>query len=254
MEIEFPFIPQRIAIISSRSAAGYTDFMKHLSGNSNGYVFYSSLFEAPLQGSDTERGIISALERIAGHIENFDVVVIIRGGGSQTDLSWFDNYNIAYFITQFPVPVITGIGHEKDLSVTDIVAHRSLKTPTAVADFLVECMLNAENYIIEISNKLTDRSLKIIEQTKEWMISAKMKLIPLARIMISGFREELSSTLVNMISTGKEKPAIMELTDTYLLIRRATRNTPQAQRVGRGLIPSRSPNMVATPLPPRKPA
>jgi len=203
-EIEFPFIPQRIAIISSRSAAGYSDFLKHLSENSYGYIFYSSLFEAPLQGSDTERGIISALERIAGHIENFDVVVIIRGGGSQTDLSWFDNYNIAYFITQFPVPVITGIGHEKDLSVTDIVAHRSLKTPTAVADFLVECMLNAENYIIEISNELTDRSLKIIEQTKEWMISAKMKLIPLARIMISGFREELSSTLVNMISTGKE--------------------------------------------------
>jgi len=203
-ELAFPFVPQRIAVVSSRSAAAYTDFMQHLSGNSNGYVFYSFLFEAPLQGSETESGIIYALERIAGHIEKFDVVVIIRGGGSQTDLSWFDNYNIAYFITQFPIPVITGIGHEKDLSVTDIVAHRSLKTPTAVADFLIECMLNADNYIIDISKELTDRSLKIIEQTKEWIISAKMKLIPLARIMISGFREELSSTLLDMISTGKE--------------------------------------------------
>ena len=203
-ELEFPYVPQRIAVVSSRSAAGYTDFMKHLSENNNGYVFYSYLFEAPLQGSETESGIISALERIAGHIEKFDVVVIIRGGGSQTDLSWFDNYNIAYFITQFPIPVITGIGHEKDFSVTDIVAHRSLKTPTAVADFLVDCMINAENHILEIRNELTGISLKIIEQTKERIISAKVRLIPMARLMISGFREELSATLVDMISTGKE--------------------------------------------------
>lgn len=203
-ELEFPYVPQRIAVVSSRSAAGYTDFMKHLSENNNGYVFYSYLFEAPLQGSETESGIISALERIAGHIEKFDVVVIIRGGGSQTDLSWFDNYNIAYFITQFPIPVITGIGHEKDFSVTDIVAHRSLKTPTAVADFLVDCMINAENHILEIRNELTGISLKIIEQTKERIISAKVRLIPMARLMISGFREELSAALVDMISTGKE--------------------------------------------------
>ncbi len=203
-ELEFPYVPQRIAVVSSRSAAGYTDFMKHLSENNNGYVFYSYLFEAPLQGSETESGIISALERIAGHIEKFDVVVIIRGGGSQTDLSWFDNYNIAYFITQFPIPVITGIGHEKDFSVTDIVAHRSLKTPTAVADFLVDCMINAENHILEIRNELTGISLKIFEQTKERIISAKVRLIPMARLMISGFREELSATLVDMISTGKE--------------------------------------------------
>ena len=130
-ELDFPLVPQRIAIISSSNAAGYTDFMKHLTGNSFGYVFYTALFETPMQGSETEAGVIRALEKIAGHPEKFDLAVIIRGGGSQTDLSWFDNYNIAFYITQFPLPVITGIGHEKDLSVADIVAYRSLKTPTA---------------------------------------------------------------------------------------------------------------------------
>jgi len=133
-DLDFPVVPQRIAVISSANAAGYTDFMKHLKENSFGYVFYTALIETPMQGRETESGLIKALERIASHLDKFDLAVIIRGGGSQTDLSWFDNYNIAYYITQFPLPVITGIGHEKDLSVTDIVAHRSLKTPTAVAD------------------------------------------------------------------------------------------------------------------------
>jgi exodeoxyribonuclease VII large subunit len=130
-DLDFPVVPQRVAVISSRNAAGYTDFMKHLTGNSYGYVFYTYLIETPMQGNETEAGVIKALEKIAGNIEEFDLAVIIRGGGSQTDLSWFDNYNIAYYVTQFPLPVITGIGHEKDLSVTDIVAYRSLKTPTA---------------------------------------------------------------------------------------------------------------------------
>ncbi len=112
-----------------------------------------------MQGSETEQGVINALERIASKIELFDTVVIIRGGGSQTDLSWFDNYNIAYYVTQFPIPVLTGIGHEKDLSVTDIVAHRSLKTPTAVADFLIECMSNAESHLNEMSAEIIE-SLK----------------------------------------------------------------------------------------------
>ena len=115
-ELEFPLFPQRIAVISSRSAAGYTDFIKHIGENSYGYVFYTALFEAAMQGTETETSIIEALDRIAEKIELFDVIVIIRGGGSQTDLSWFDNYSIAYYITQFPLPVLTGIGHEKDLS------------------------------------------------------------------------------------------------------------------------------------------
>ena len=184
-ELDFPVVPQRIAIISSASAAGYTDFIKHLKGNSFGYVFYSALFETPMQGKETESGIIKALDRIASHIDKFDLAVIIRGGGSQTDLSWFDNYNIAYYITQFPLPVITGIGHEKDLSVTDIVANRSLKTPTAVADFLIGCMNETDNHIIELSNEIADRSMLMVNQSKMMIETARLRLIPVAKGQLS---------------------------------------------------------------------
>ncbi|MCX6260822.1 MAG: exodeoxyribonuclease VII large subunit, partial [Bacteroidia bacterium] len=150
-----------------------------------GYVFYTTLFETPMQGRETESGLIKALDRIASHLDKFDLAVIIRGGGSQTDLSWFDNYNIAYYITQFPLPVITGIGHEKDLSVTDIVAHRSLKTPTAVADFLIDCMNNAENHLVDLSNEITDRSMLMLEKSKKKIETARLRLIPVARAQLS---------------------------------------------------------------------
>jgi exodeoxyribonuclease VII large subunit len=203
-DLDFPVIPQRVAVISSKNAAGYTDFLKHLTGNSYGYVFYIALIDTPMQGSETEAGVISALEKIAAHLDKFDLAVIIRGGGSQTDLSWFDNYNIAYYITQFPLPVITGIGHEKDLSVTDIVAHHSLKTPTAVADFLIECMNDTENQLIEMSNGIIDKSQMIIEENRNRIDTSRLRLIPLARIMMSEFREEISGILIDMINTGKE--------------------------------------------------
>jgi exodeoxyribonuclease VII large subunit len=157
-----------------------------------------------MQGNDTETGILKAFDRIASHIDKFDAVAIIRGGGSQTDLSWFDNYNIAFYITQFPLPVITGIGHEKDLSVTDIVAYQSLKTPTAVADFFVEFMNKAENQLIEMSSEIREKSELILEISKQKVDSFRVKLIPVARFMLSAIKEELSGTIIDMINTGKE--------------------------------------------------
>ncbi len=202
-DLNFPLVPQRVAIISSRNAAGYTDFMKHLTGNIRGYKFYTWLAEATMQGNDTEAGIIAAFERIASNISLFDAVVIIRGGGSQTDLSWFDNYNIAYYITQFPIPVLTGIGHEKDSTVADMVANKSLKTPTAVADYLVECMTAAETLLSELSSEITVKGTTLLQENREKIDSFRIKLIPLARFMISEIREELSETIIDMINTGK---------------------------------------------------
>ncbi len=203
-EIEFPVVPQRIAVISSKSAAGYTDFMKHLNANSFGYSFFTALIETPMQGGETEAGVIKGLDNIASRIDKFDAVVIIRGGGSQTDLSWFDNYKIAYYITQFPLPVLTGIGHEKDLSVTDLVAYRALKTPTAVADFLIECMINAENRLNEFSSEIKSNSQAILESSRQRIESFRMKLIPVAKIMISEIKGELSGMIIEMINIGKE--------------------------------------------------
>ncbi|HZL76588.1 MAG TPA: exodeoxyribonuclease VII large subunit [Bacteroidales bacterium] len=203
-EIPFPAIPQRIAVISSGKAAGYSDFLNHLSENSYGYVFYTALFESAMQGTETEKNIISALDRIADHINLFDVVAIIRGGGSQSDLSWFDSYNIAFHVTQFPLPVITGIGHEKDLSVTDMVAFQSLKTPTAVADYLIDSVANAEDRLNEISSEISEYSKEIINYNKERVESSRVRLIPAAKLLVAGEKELLSGKIIKMINTGKE--------------------------------------------------
>jgi exodeoxyribonuclease VII large subunit len=157
-----------------------------------------------MQGKETESGVILSLEKIASHLDKFDVAVIIRGGGSQTDLSWFDSYPIAYYITQFPVPVITGIGHDKDLSVTDIVANASLKTPTAVADFLIDRMNEAASLISELSSGITDYAKVMLEETGKRLETAMVRLAPVTRIMISGFRELLSSVVIDMSRTGRD--------------------------------------------------
>jgi exodeoxyribonuclease VII large subunit len=203
-ELAFPFVPQRIAVISSKNAAGYSDFISHLTGNNPGYVFYTALIESSMQGSDTEHGIITALDRIAENSHLFDLVVIIRGGGSQTDLGWFDSYNIAYHITQFPLPVLTGIGHEKDLTVTDMVAYMSLKTPTAVADFLVDRMTLSENQLIELSSGIKDISQIIIEKNRTILETARIRLLPLSRIMLSDVKDRLSGKIIEIINIGKE--------------------------------------------------
>jgi exodeoxyribonuclease VII large subunit len=130
--------------------------------------------------------------------------VIIRGGGSQSDLSWFDNYNIAYHITQFPLPVVTGIGHEKDMSVTDIVAFRAEKTPTAVADFLINCMANAEDRLQQLSADISTLSLEILEDNRERLDKNRMQLIPLAKFLVSSEKERLSDKIIDIINIGKD--------------------------------------------------
>jgi exodeoxyribonuclease VII large subunit len=135
-EIAFPDLPQRIAVITSPGAAGYEDFVNQLLYNPAGYVFYLKLFPAVMQGEKTEESVIAALDSISQHVDLFDAVAIIRGGGSASDLSCFDSYLLAAHCAQFPLPVITGIGHERDDSIVDMVAHTRMKTPTAVAAFL----------------------------------------------------------------------------------------------------------------------
>lgn len=137
-ETELPAIVKTIAVISSASAAGYGDFVNQLTNNSWGLKFHVKLFPAVMQGTVAESSIVSALERIFEYEDIFDAVVIIRGGGAKSDLSIFDQYWLAANIAQFPLPVLTGIGHDRDQSVADMVAHTSLKTPTAVAEFLIE--------------------------------------------------------------------------------------------------------------------
>ena len=153
--LTLPTIVRRIAVISSDSAAGYEDFINQLHPQSTIHQTPStSLFGAIMQGDYAEASILKALETIAAREEEFDVVVIIRGGGASTDMSCFDSYLLAATCAQFPLPIITGIGHTRDVCVLDLVAHRALKTPTAVAAFFVERLTSELNRLEELKRRL----------------------------------------------------------------------------------------------------
>jgi exodeoxyribonuclease VII large subunit len=170
--LTMPLIPQRIAVISSETAAGYKDFITHLDDNQNQYRFTVKLFPAFMQGEKSEESIVNALEIINKKIHNYDIVAIIRGGGSQVDLSCFDSYWVSLHVAQFPIPVLTGIGHEQDDSIVDMVAHTRLKTPTAVADYLIETLNDFENHldntyihVAELARMSVSEHLSILEHT-----------------------------------------------------------------------------------------
>ena len=153
-ELEMPMLPQRIAVISSATAAGYGDFCNQLQNNPRGYGFHTELFPAIMQGERVEESVLSAFDAINNRIDEFDAVVIIRGGGATSDLTGFDTYLLAASCAQFPLPIITGIGHERDDTVLDRVAHTRVKTPTAAAEYLIVCM-------DEVADRLNDLAYRL---------------------------------------------------------------------------------------------
>ncbi len=175
-EITLPAVPQKIAVISSRTAAGFEDFTRQLENNPFAYKFYVKLFPAAMQGDKAESSIILSLEKIFEHESIFDLVVIIRGGGSKSDLSCFDSYELAFHVSQFPLPVITGIGHEQDDTITDMVAHTRLKTPTAVAGFLIDRLASFEATLDEYTESLIKTSLSILHEKKLQMELLRQKI------------------------------------------------------------------------------
>ena len=168
-ELTWPTAPQRVAVISSPTAAGYGDFCNQLQHNPHGYQFYTVLFPAVMQGEQAERSILNALSRVYEYADLFDTVVIIRGGGATSELSCFDSYLLAAHVAQFPLPVITGIGHERDDTVLDAVANTRVKTPTAAAEFLigkaaeftVSLQLLQKNILTLCSNRLQQERQQI---------------------------------------------------------------------------------------------
>ena len=163
-ELEMPVLPQRIAVISSATAAGYGDFCHQLQHNSGGFFFYTELFPALMQGNQVEESVLAALDRINDRVNEFDVVVIIRGGGATSDLSGFDTYLLAAACAQFPLPVITGIGHERDDTVLDSVAHTRVKTPTAAAELLIHRITESADHLEELSARLQQGAYALLEQ------------------------------------------------------------------------------------------
>ena len=137
-QLSLPLLPRRLAVVSSPTAAGWRDFRRQLEGNEYGFRFRLQLFPAVMQGDAAPESIIGALDQIAAEADSFDAVLILRGGGGAMDLVCFDDYELAVNVAQFPLPVLTAIGHDHDFHVVDMVAHTHVKTPTALADWLLD--------------------------------------------------------------------------------------------------------------------
>lgn len=184
-ELDLPLVPQRIAIISSPTAAGLQDFMNQLENNPYHIHFYTKLFPAIMQGKDTAASLIVAMEQVFQYEDFFDVVVIIRGGGAQIDLASFDHYELAYHVAQFPIPIITGIGHDKDETAVDLVAHTKLKTPTAVAEFLISGAATFEQTLDELQNRFVDLVEDRLQTEKEYLQNSLQQLKQGVRQIVS---------------------------------------------------------------------
>lgn len=204
-ELQFPLLPQRVAVISSYTAAGYGDFCDQLHNNAYGFVFYTKLFPAPMQGNGVEQGIIGALDCIARNSELWDVVVIIRGGGAVSELSCFDTYELANNCAQFPLPIVTGIGHRRDESVLDIVAHTSAKTPTAAAELLVHAMLAQAQWIATVQQDVVDAVRNRMAGEKHRLQSLVQRLPVATALFMQGMHHKLDLWQKYMDASSPER-------------------------------------------------
>ncbi len=203
-ETELPLLPRRIAVISSTTAAGYEDFRDQLLNNPQGYKYYIKLFPAVMQGEETEKSIIRALDKIFNYEDVFDVVAIIRGGGAKSDLNSFNSYELAYHITQFPLPVITGIGHEQDETIPDIVAHTRMKTPTAVAEFLLERFADIESYLEDLEISLIEQTNRTLRKYNEKLNQICTRYGPAVKSLLMLQDNKLKSLGSEMIHASKK--------------------------------------------------
>lgn len=199
--LTIPLVPQRVVVISSAGAAGYGDFMNHIEGNEYGYQLNIELCNSLMQGNDAANSIIATLHQINNRYKNYDAVVIIRGGGAQVDLDCFDNYDLCTHLAQMPLPVITGIGHERDETIADMVAHTKMKTPTAVADFLI-------GRFVAYETKMMD-NLHFISRVADRMIGNQTQQL------------SLYEKSIGLQGKSKLKSAALELENLQELVKRS---------------------------------
>ena len=186
---ELPLVIQRIAVISSETSAGYEDFLKILNDNKYGFKFYIKLYNSFVQGQEAVPSIVNTLKQCANEYENYDIVVLIRGGGAVVDLQCFDEYEIAKTIAMMPLPVFTGIGHTRDKTVADVVAHSNFKTPSEVAKFILEKAYTFDSQIERLKNLMINR----VEFLINIEISKNNNYIRNLNISINGLLNKLKS-------------------------------------------------------------
>lgn len=204
-ELTIPMFAQRVAVISSESAAGYGDFCSQLSNNDYGFKFYPRLFAAVMQGERVEQSVVAALNEINRHADDFDVVVIIRGGGATADLSGFDTLELAENVANFPLPIITGIGHERDESILDMVSNTRVKTPTAAAAVLIDNLVAVLSCINDYERRVAMRVKQVMDKERR-RLDRSAERVPMLFSLVKTRQEarldRLMSRMVSLVNNN----------------------------------------------------
>ena len=229
-ELHIPLFAKRIAVISAEHAAGYGDFCRQLEDNEYGFRFEVTLFPAIMQGEQVEQSIIAALERIYALNTSFDVVVIIRGGGATADLSGFDTLALAENVAQFPLPVITGIGHERDESILDMVAHTRVKTPTAAAALLIDHLRQVLERINSAQQRITTAIFQRIANQKMRLTNLQTLLPALVQRNLAEARHRIE--MLELLLKSHDPQRLLSRGYSITLLNGRAVRDPQQLKVG----------------------
>ena len=224
-QLSLPALPRRFAVITSETAAGWRDFRHHLHDNEYGFKFTTILFQATMQGSDAPASIIEAMDAVAAREQEFDALLILRGGGGASDLVCFDDYELAVNVAQFPLPVLTGIGHDHDHHIIDDVAHTCVKTPTALADYIIDLFAGADYELSSLATRLR-LALESKLSRSETQLAAQLLRIRAALTLRYTVEEKRLETLALRIATADPEAQLAR--GGALILREGVRATSAA--------------------------
>ena len=233
-KLHFPLLPKRVAIISADSSKGLSDFMQVLQENEKSYFIFTHLFNAYLQGDVAVQSIISALKKIKRVKDHFDIVIIVRGGGAEVGMTCYNNYDLCKAIAEFPLPVLTGIGHSTNLNVAEMVSFRNEITPTKLAEFLLQTFREFEQETKRLNREMIAHSLQIIDKTKQ-DFNGQVRVFKHASLRFTdSLKNELNQQIIELKNTTRyflknENDAVLSLKNDYRIVTKeiitAERNT-----------------------------
>ncbi|MEY3126980.1 MAG: hypothetical protein RL273_1151 [Bacteroidota bacterium] len=233
-KLHFPLLPKRVAIISADSSKGLSDFLQVLQENEKSYFIFTHLFNAYLQGDVAVQSIISALKKIKRVKDHFDIVIIVRGGGAEVGMTCYNNYELCKVIAEFPLPVLTGIGHSTNLNVAEMVSFRNEITPTKLAEFLLQTFREFEQEIKRLNREMIAHSLQLIDKTKQ-DFNGQVRVFKHASLRFTdSLKNELNQQIIELKNTTRyflknENDAVLSLKNDYRIVTKeiitAERNT-----------------------------
>jgi exodeoxyribonuclease VII large subunit len=233
-KLHFPLLPKRVAIISADSSKGLSDFLQVLQENEKSYFIFTHLFNAYLQGDVAVQSIISALKKIKRVKDHFDIVIIVRGGGAEVGMTCYNNYDLCKAIAEFPLPVLTGIGHSTNLNVAEMVSFRNEITPTKLAEFLLQTFREFEQETKRLNREMIAHSLHLIDKTKQ-DFNGQVRVFKHASLRFTdSLKNELNQQIIELKNTTRyflknENDAVLSLKNDYRIVTKeiitAERNT-----------------------------